>query len=244
MKPKIEIIESKLFAGTVADEIAACLGEAISEKGEASLVLSGGSTPAAVYRALSTPPRVNEVDWAKLTIFWGDERWVARSDNQSNYKMAQETLISKIKGVTPKLIAPDTSIASAQKGAADYEQALRAWAKSRGDSHVQFDLVLLGMGDDGHTASIFPNSKLPSAEALCFAVKNPYDGSERVSLTPQALFGARRIIFIVTGENKAEMVQKVFAEEGTSQAIPARLFETAADRVTWFLDTGASLKIR
>ena len=244
MQTKIEIIEPRLFAGSVADEIIASINEAVSERGSCSLVLSGGSTPAAVYRAMACPPRVEEADWGKLKVFWGDERWVPHSDNQSNFKMAQETLLSQLNEAKPQVFAVDTSLASAEKGAAAYSDTIKKAGLTQSAGYPVFDLVLLGMGEDGHTASIFPHSSVLSKPGqICAAVTHPSDGSVRITLTPDALFAARKILFIVSGNSKAETLRRVLNAQGDLETLPARLYERVADKVTWFLDSAAAKEL-
>ncbi len=245
MKATVEIIEPKLFAGAVADEIVASSREALNERGRCSVVLAGGSTPGSIYRALSKPPRVEDVDWGSLVLYWGDERWVPHSDNMSNFKMTQETLLSQVSGQTPVIHPVDTSLKSPEEGARAYAAAVRNGEKLGADELPVFDIVLLGVGEDGHTASIFPGSPLIGARgnSLCAAVTHPEDGKPRISMTPDALFGARKIFFIVKGDNKADIMRQILESDEPAAKYPARLFESAAERVTFFLDSGAAAKL-
>lgn len=243
VKTKIEQVEPKLFAATVADEITACITDVLADKPKCSLVLAGGSTPAAVYRALSVPPRNEQIDWKRVQLFWGDERWVPHTDNQSNFKMVQETLLSKLGTNRPEVYGVDTALGSTELGAKAYAKAILSACGGSSVAELKFDLVLLGMGEDGHTASIFPGAEIPEGQ-ICFAATNPHDHTKRLSLTPAALFSARRIIFIVNGENKAGMLKRIFAKEGDTLELPARHYESAAERVTWFIDTGAAKELK
>lgn len=245
MLPRIEIIEPRLFAGAVADEIVASITEIVGERGQCSVVLSGGSTPAAVYRALATPPRVTDVPWDKVLFFWGDERWVSHSDSRSNYKMASETLLSNISSSKLKVFPIETSLPSASASASQYAKTIAAQKLPERNKLPVFDLVLLGMGEDGHIASVFPGSPVIGKTGhLCEAVVHPQDKSERVTLTPEILFNAERIIFIVSGQAKANMLKSVFNSEATVNDVPAVLYEQAKDRVTWFLDSAAASQIK
>lgn len=245
MKPSVEIIEPKLFAGAVADEIVASAREYISERGRCTLALAGGSTPGAIYRALSKPPRVEEVEWPSVVLYWGDERWVPHTDNASNFKMTQETLLSQIPSPGPKYFEVDTSLKTPADSAQAYTKTIREQEKLGANDIPTFDIVLLGIGEDGHTASIFPGSSLlrESESSIAEAVTHPEDGRERISLTPKALFSARKIFFIVKGDNKADIVRAVLESSESPEKYPARLFESAADRVTFFLDSGAGSKL-
>lgn len=248
MSHSIEVVDSKLYAGVVADEIIASLNDAISERGSCSLVLAGGGTPASIYRALSKPPRASYVDWSKVRLYLGDERWVSRADNQSNAKMVQETLVAQIPQPGPAFFVVDTDLASAEQGAQAYAALIAEQEKLAAGRNVEFDLVLLGCGEDGHTASLFPNSPLvtavpPAALKLCASVVHP-KGGDRISLTPQALFSARKIIFMVTGANKASIVQRVIEGQEPPALLPARLFTSAAGTVVWFLDSEAAQQLK
>lgn len=240
MSVAVEVIEPVLFAGVVADEIVASIGEAIAERGSCSVALAGGSTPGAIYRCLAKPPRVSEVDWPKVNLFLGDERWVPQDDTQSNFKMTHETLVGQILGAGPKVHPIDTSCESPQAGAAAYAKTITGVL---GEKPV-FDLVILGIGEDGHTASIFPRSPVIAMSGdLCVAVQHPEDKRFRVTLTPDLLFGARRTIFIVKGEGKADIVRRVIEGSESVEALPAKLYQRSAERVTFFLDSGAALRL-
>ncbi len=245
MQARIEIVEPRLFAGAVADEIVASISEIIAEHGRCSLVLSGGSTPAAVYRALATPPRVSDVNWDKVLFFWGDERWVSHDDSRSNFKMASETLLSNISSDKLQVFPIETSLPSPAAGASQYAKTISGQKLREKNALPVFDLVLLGMGEDGHVASVFPGSALiGKSGALCEAVVHPQDKSERVTLTPALLFNAQRIIFIVSGQSKAEMFRRVINKDGDVRNIPARLYEQAIDKVSWFVDSAAASQIK
>ena len=231
-----------MFASAVADEIVACLSEAISERGTASLVLAGGSTPSSIYRMLGIPPRVGEVEWDKVHLFWGDERWVAQEDNQSNYRMVKETLLHNILNNAPMVHPVDIAASSPETAATKYETEIRSALGTPEGEQPVFDIVLLGIGEDGHTASIFPQSPVMGTDQVCAAVKNP-SGSTRVTLTPATLLKARKILFIVKGDNKASVVREVLEGGDVVENLPAKLFHQAGDRVTWFLDSSAAKKL-
>jgi len=240
MGVSVEVVEPVLFAGVVADEIVASIAEAVGERGVCSIALAGGSTPGAIYRCLAKPPRVSEVEWSKVKLFWGDERWVPSTDTQSNFKMTQETLLGQILGAGPRYFPVPTDAPTPADGAARYAQTIRAELGPK----PEFDLVILGVGEDGHTASIFPHSPvLRGSGDICAAVEHPEDKKARVTLTPEILFGARRTIFIVKGEAKAEIVKRVLEGGDSPDAIPSKLYTRAADRTTFFLDSGAAVRL-
>ena len=244
MSAKIEVVESRLFAGVVADEIAASINEFVDETGRCSLVLAGGSTPALAYRALSCPPRVNEVPWKAVSLFWTDERWVPAEDNQSNFRMVHETLLAHLAPPGPAIHAMNTSLAWPQDGAGAYADDILSSGLPLENGLPIFDIVLLGMGSDGRIASVYPHSELIAREGvICEAVPATPEHGARVTVSPRVLFAAKRILFIVSGEKKAEIVRKVMEGDGDAEELPARLYEHCNERVTWFLDAAAARKL-
>ncbi|MCO6429573.1 MAG: 6-phosphogluconolactonase [Deltaproteobacteria bacterium] len=239
MKPNVEVIEPKLFTGVVADEIVATLRDTVSERQRCSLVLAGGSTPGSIYRLLARPPRVGEIEWEKIDIYWGDERWVPLDHTNSNFRMTKETLLSHIPQPHPRVHPVNTSLATAEEGAADYARTI----KDLEGQDPCFDLVLLGIGEDGHTASIFPNASIISdCPDICAAVEHP-EGGFRITLSPKCLFNARKIMFIVKGESKADIISRVIDGSEAVETIPARLYLQSARPVSFFLDSGAALRL-
>jgi 6-phosphogluconolactonase len=259
-KVTIEVFEPKLFAASVADEIVTSIVEVLQEKEYCSLVLSGGSTPSAIYRSLSLPPRVNEVEWEKVKIFFGDERFVDHTDILSNYRMTTETLLKPLSliGEKTKVFAVNTSAVSSEEAAIEYERTIRQEVTIVQGDLPEFDIVLLGMGEDGHTASLFPGDHLLMKQNLALdtsfsdiiqkhvitaAAKNPHDQSLRVSLTPFALLNAKRIIFIVGGESKSGMVRKVITGQKDIEKLPAQLYRDLKGQVSFYLDSAAASKL-
>lgn len=243
MAESVEIVQPALFAAVVADEIVACVQEAVADRGQCSIVLAGGRTPGAIYRMLAVPPRVSEVQWDSVRVYWSDERWVPQENMQSNYRMVDETLLSRLPKPGPCICAVNTSLPSATDGARDYAERIRKEEGLSAGQLPSFDLVLLGIGTDGHTASIFPNSDaVDKCGEISCAVEDPL-GGWRVTLSPDALFAARRVIFIATGEHKADITRRVLEGEEDPRAVPARLYTRIAERVSFFIGSGAAKKL-
>ena len=241
----IEIVEPKLFSGVVADELIASISDAISDHGKCSLVLSGGKTPGEIYRTMALPPRVEEVDWSKLILYWGDERFVPQHDVQSNFQTVKETLLALLPEDGPTVHPIDTALKSAAAAAEAYEKSIRSAEKIGAQDLPVFDLVMLGVGEDGHIASIFPGSpmiKKPTGK-LCSAATAPDGEIERISLTPEAIFAAKKILIIVRGESKADIVQQVLRGSESEVNMPAMLYKRGGAKVTWFLDSAAAKKL-
>ncbi|MCB0337149.1 MAG: 6-phosphogluconolactonase [Bdellovibrionales bacterium] len=216
----IEVSDEKSFPGIVADEIVASIQDAIDEQGSCSLVLAGGSTPAGVYRLLGRPPRSQDVDWSCVRLFWGDERWVPKEDNQSNFHMVKETLLSNISIPEENIINVNTSLASPAEAVKDYELTTRKALGFEG-AYPSFDIMLLGIGEDGHTASLFPGGAELNEAGMYTVAMRPDSGSERVSVTFPVIKNAKKIFFIVRGEAKADVVQAVLETERPLVDLPA-----------------------
>jgi len=270
MKLSLEVIESKLFAASVADDIVAAINETLTDNKICVIALAGGSTPGAIYRNLAMPPRVHEVEWSRVVMLLGDERWVAADDDQSNGRMVQETLVSPIKlqvdSVQPTLLRCDTTLSTIEESAKEYESLVRSAIQKRDSSNQaispalvksapQIDLVLLGMGEDGHTASIFPHSSLLAESnltrsigdidaALFDASVRPDDQTSRLTLTPTGIINAKRVMFIVTGENKSVTAKKVIEGVGPLSELPSRIFRQCLGEVVWYLDSSAASRLQ
>ena len=237
---EIEVVEPKLLPGVVADEFIAIINDVLSEQGRCSVALSGGSTPGAIYRAMSLPPRVNEIDWSKVSFFLGDERWVPHTDNQSNYKMVHESLLLNLPKPGPKMFPVDTSLATPAASAADYETVIK---RELGDKPT-FDLMILGLGEDGHCASLFPGTgAVGRTGVVSFALSHPSDGTQRVTLSAETILVSKKIVFLVKGASKAEMVKRVIEGSDAPEVIPSRIFMRAPEKVSWFIDSEAAAQL-
>lgn len=242
-KPAIEIVATRSFSSAVADELVMLIRDAIDEHGKCTIALAGGSTPGSTYRLLSRQPYVSDIDWANVYLFWGDERWVGHDDTQSNYRMSRETLIDQVPIPEANIFPVDTTAASPEAAAEAYSKVIRNTVRTDGDS-VAFDLILLGIGDDGHTASLFPHSpvlSVPDSE-ICVATTRP-DGATRITLTPGVLKAASQVVFLVSGETKAGVVQKILQGPQNIEELPASLYHSMTGSVSWFLDTAAATRL-
>ena len=181
--------------------------DAAAARGVARIAISGGSTPKRMFALLAAEPFLSQVPWNKLELYWVDERCVGPDDADSNYRMTKEQLLSKVPLPAEKVFRMEGEI-DPEEAASKYEATLRNNFKLEGAQAPAFDLVLLGMGDDGHTASLFPHSpNLPSAlnaEAApgCVAMWSPTEPHARLSLNLSALLDARRIVILIDGPKK------------------------------------------
>lgn len=233
---KIEIFASpEKLAQKSAEMISEKLSGILRDKNRASLVLSGGSTPKLLYELLASEGYRNSVQWDKVLIFFGDERCVPPDDPQSNYKMAYEVLLSKVPIRAENVFRMKGELAPAE-AAKEYEENIK---NSLGDG-THFDIVLLGIGADGHTASLFPESTaLSETKKLVSANYVEKLNAYRLTLTLPAINASQNILFLVSGKDKAETVKAVF--DGTSDPpLPSQLVYADNAEVTWLLDSPAA----
>ena len=238
MALKIAIYPTPLEVATAAaDCIREKAHEAVRRKGYFTLVFSGGRTPNLLYKLLATAPYANTLPWDQIFCFWGDERYVPATHRDSNYGGAMTYLLSQVpipaRNVYPMLtMAPNPAVAAHL-----YEQSIR---QAFGELGCQgFDLALLGMGSDGHTASIFPGSEaVKEQKRWVLPVKGP-NGQSRLTLTLPLLNSSQQLLFLVTGEEKCGMLEKVLDDNQKDEAsYPAALVQGRSDTL-WFVDQEA-----
>ncbi len=195
-----------------------------------TLGLAGGGTPAATYRDLADAP----VDWSKVVMWLGDERWVPHDHADSNTRMARQTLVDSVVG---RLLAPNTAFGAPEDAAADYSQTLNdVFHQGRPD------VVLLGIGDDGHTASLFPGTEALEAESGVY-LANWVEQMKtwRLTASMPLLWSAREIVFLVQGESKARVLSQIIDE---GHPYPAQRVAQGADNVRWMIDAAAARELR
>jgi 6-phosphogluconolactonase len=229
--------DSPSACAEVADRFVELAAEAIESRGIFRVALSGGGTPKNVYPLLLEPERSDAVDWSRVEFFWGDERTVPPDHPESNFGVAYQMLIAQLPDVRPDRIhrmpaeAPDLHAASL-----GYESELRLAFGARGDEPPAFDLIWLGMGPDGHTASLFPGSEaLDETERWAVGNWAPHPQAWRMTLTFPVLNAARAVIFAVEGANKADAIRRI--REGGS-GLPAE--RVSGDHVEWIIDAAAA----
>jgi 6-phosphogluconolactonase len=227
-----------------AERIVARAGDSIGQRARFLLCLAGGSTPKPLYELLATPPFATRIDWPRVHVFWGDERCVPPDHPESNYRMAREALLDHVQ-------LPGTNVHRIRgedepsKAAAAYEELLATFFGSREiRPQASFDLVLLGMGADGHTASLFPGSAAArETRRWVVASPGPQPGHWRVSLTPVLLNTAEDVTFLVSGANKADRLKDVLEDRGPD-LLPAQLIRPTHGALHWVVDTAAAARLR
>jgi 6-phosphogluconolactonase len=225
-----------------AAEFVRTAARAVKERGRFAVALSGGTTPAGLYAVLTAEARVRgAVDWERTQAFWGDERQVPPDHQDSNYRMAREVLLSKVPVPEANVHRIPGEIPDAAEAALRYEEELRATLGLTANKLPRFDLVLLGLGADGHTASLFPGTEA-LREKHRAVIANWIDTLRawRITLTVPAINRARSVMFLVCGEDKAEAVKSVLEGPRNLKALPARLIQPESGRMLWFLDRPAA----
>jgi 6-phosphogluconolactonase len=212
--------------------------QSIAAGGRFSVALSGGSTPRALYRLLGEPPFRGAIDWTRVHLFWGDERFVPADHPDSNYRLACEEFIGKVPIPSENVHPIPTQSGDPQTAASQYEETLRRFFAA---PRPRFDLVLLGLGADGHTASLFPESPaLDERERLVVAVHVVKLDVWRITLTPPALCSARLAVFLVSGSDKAPILRETLEGPHDPRRLPAQLVRPEEGEVVWLLDEAAA----
>jgi 6-phosphogluconolactonase len=237
MRPEIRQLgstrELSLAAATAAAEI---IRERVRDAGRCSVVLSGGRTPQTFHRLLASRFR-EEIPWQQVHFFWSDERYVPHDDDRSNYGMARATLLDNVPCPPENVHPMPTHFDDPNEAALHHEAELRGWFP---EAYARFDLSILGIGEDGHTASLFPHSPaLSEATRWVLAVAGPAESPLRLTLTLPALNEAANTYFLVEGRSKAPAVSAVLAGDADPQQYPAAAVHPAGT-VTWWLDSTAA----
>jgi 6-phosphogluconolactonase len=207
-----------------------------------TLVLSGGSTPNLLFSILADHFAAS-VDWRFVHIFWGDERCVPPTDKESNYGMAHHILINKI-DIPDKNIHRIKGELNPGREASRYSKELIEFTRSRNELPM-FDLILLGLGEDGHIASIFPNNlNLFQSDNICEVAQHPVTSQKRITLTGQVINNAESIVFLVTGKTKAKVVSDILNKRKASADYPAFKVVPEYGIIEWFLDEDAAFLLK
>jgi len=223
-----------------AEEIAYFAGEAVCTHGEFTLCLSGGTTPAAIYEMLGSKFQFS-IDWKEMQLFWGDERCVPPADPASNYAMTARTLLSKLE-LKPAQVHRIFGEKPPEEAARAYEDELRSHFKLADGEFPRFELMLLGLGDNSHTASLFPGSPAIHEQqrlAVAVEVDDPTQ-RHRVSLTPPVINNSARAMFLVAGASKAQAVWNILKGPRDVDKFPAQIVAPERGDVIWLLDKAAA----
>ncbi len=236
--PTLHVFDSHSALGTAAArDIAACAVEAIAARGRFTVAISGGSLPKLVFPALiATVPNHR---WAHWFIFWADERLVPHNHPDSNFRLAKETLFDHVSIPETQIFPVDTTL-SAAEAARKYQKIIETTV----GSPPEFDAILLGVGPDGHTASLFPGHPLPAEtwRSVAPVFNSPKPPPARITLTLPTLNRARCVFFIVTGSRKADILPRVMLPTPDNR-LPAAMVHPAKSPARWYVDVAAAGKI-
>jgi 6-phosphogluconolactonase len=246
MPLELEIFDDAAsLAVDAAERVVGLAEHAIRDHGEFAFCVSGGRTPKGVYEALARPERAANVDWQRVRIFFGDERCVPADDPASNYRMLKEALLEHVP-IPPQNVFRIPTEHTPELDARSYDATLRQQRGTGADGAPErpFDLVFLGMGDDGHTASLFPGSEpSPNAERWASARVNPHDHSPRITLTEPVLNRALVSLFLITGKDKAARLAEVLEGPRDLRRLPAQRIAPSG-RLGLMLDRAAASQLK
>lgn len=242
MKPDVRVFSDvNKLSLRAAEGVVRTINESVQTNGRFSLALSGGNTPRTLYRLLSSQFR-DQIPWTRVHVFWGDERYVPLGDPHSNYRMARETLLDAAPCPPGNVHPMPTELSDPDTAARDYEKTLRNYFS--GD-WPRFDLLLLGIGEEGHTASLFPGSPaLEETKRWVVAVKVPAEPPRRLTLTLPVLSHAANVYFLVTGSNKAQALHSILNRPPDPKNYPASGVSLARGTVIWWVDREAAALAR
>ncbi len=217
--------------------------EAVSATGRFAVALSGGSTPRALYSLLASQTFQPLVPWSKVHFFWGDERCVPPDHPDSNYGMARVSMLEKVPVPTENLYRVPTEKGNAQSVAAEYERVLRTFFGLNEGQQPRFDLILLGMGEDGHTASLFPGTAALQETGIVAANDIQKLETHRITLTISAINQAAHIVFLISGPSKALVLKKVLEGQYRPRRLPSQSIQPVEGKLLFLVDRAAASEL-
>lgn len=236
----VRVIEDgPALAREAAELFITTAAETVAHRGDAAIALSGGSTPKLMGSLLATAAYRERVEWARLQIFWGDERWVPIGSPESNAGEAKRAFLDLV-GIPPNRVHPyEIEGVTPEESAGRYEALIRSIVL--GSEIPVFDLVLLGMGEDGHTASLFPGTAaVHESERLVVANEVPKLDATRLTFTPPLINAARQVVFLAAGSGKAERLSEVLEGPVDIDRLPAQAVRPRSGRALWLVDRAAA----
>lgn len=234
MKRKIEVLPDQTALIARAQElILSQIQAAIEQRGKFTIALSGGSTPKPLYEAIAT----QNLPWDKIHVFWGDERYVPPNHPDSNEGMARRAWLDRVNIPAANIHAVPTTEGDPAVSAAKHEKEIQEFFHSSPGEFPALDVILLGMGDDAHTASLFPHTEALKVRDRLITVGNK-DGNPRITFTYPFINAARCVIFVVAGANKKSALAQVFAPKADNSTYPSRLIQPEGE-LWWLLDAAA-----
>lgn len=240
MKREVYVFNDKQeLADQLASDFERTVGKSRNGRKRISVALSGGNTPRIFFERLASTPYRDRVPWSNVNLFWGDERCVPPDDEQSNFKMANDTFISKVNipdENVHRIIGENLPEVEAQRYG---EEILKDLPSING--LPEFDWIFLGMGTDGHTASLFPNAPtMEEIDSICIVAEHPQTGQKRISLTLPVINNARRVSFLVAGKDKAKVLKEILGKGDSPLRYPASKVNPENGVLEWYIDKEAA----
>ncbi|HWM91493.1 MAG TPA: 6-phosphogluconolactonase [Thermoanaerobaculia bacterium] len=233
------------LARAAAEEITRSAEEAVAARGRFTIALSGGGTPKPVYHLLAEEPYRDRIDWSRMHVFWGDDRHVPPDHPESNFGMAHDALLSKVPVPPDNIHRMRAEKPDAEKAAEEYAWTLRSAFNLEEGEWPRFDLVLMGIGEDAHTASFFPGSEaVRERSRLVIAPWVSSLGTFRITLTAPVFNRAALALFLVSGEKKAEALRAVLEGDFQPDRFPAQVIRPEEGRLLWLVDRSAAGLLR
>lgn len=237
------VADAEALAVAAADLLQSVIEEAARNDEQAFVALSGGTTPKRMGELLALPPYADHIDWNRLHVFWGDERWVPLDDPQSNAGEAKRGFLNRVPVPSDQIHIFDTSLDDPEVAATRYGETIRSTVPAPGNL-PRFDLVFLGMGDDGHTASLFPGtSAVHEATRLVVANPVPKLDTTRLTMTPPIINAAKRVAFLVGGGGKAGMLHQVLDGAVNVDLMPSQIVRPEGGEPLWMIDSAAAAQL-
>ncbi len=240
----VVVADPAALAQEAAERFAGAAAEALARAGRFTVALAGGATPKLLYTLLATEPHPARLPWPQAHVFLGDERCVPPDHPESNYRMAHEALLRHLPIPPEQIHRMRGEDPDPERAAAEYEQRLRTTFQPQAGTPPRFDLVLLGMGADGHTASLFPHTEAVR-EKQRWVVRNhvPKLQADRLTLTAPVINWGATILFLVAGDEKAAALQEVLEGPADPERLPAQLSRRTAGRLVWLVDRAAASRL-
>ena len=230
-------------AAAAAQLFADAIIKAVQSRGLARVAISGGTTPKAMFALLAGEPFIKQIPWDKLYLYWVDERCVPPDNAESNYRMTNEAMLSRVPLPATQIFRMEGEL-DPEVAAARYESTIRNAFRLEGAQTPTFDLILLGMGDDGHTASLFPHTEgLNDLTHIVIANHVPQKDTWRITLTSPVLNQGREVAFLIEGAAKAQVLHEVFLGPFQPDTYPSQIIRPANGRLTLLLDSAAAAKL-
>jgi len=238
--------DSTEFSATVADWMVEHINKTLQKQDRFTLVLSGGGTPKKLNELLASDAYKNKIDWSKIHCFWGDDRFVPFNDERNNAKMAFDTLLNHVPVVKEHIHVMQTENITPEDSAKAYEAILKEYFPAVDGISTTFDLVILGMGDDGHTLSLFPGKTevIHEKKKLCTSLWLESQDMYRVTLTHPIVNQSALVAFLVTGSNKINALHEVLQGPYNPDLYPSQIIKPANGELHWFLDETAAVGIK